>query len=183
METPSPGEIAARVVAGLLQLAEDCAERVDELEVAVRQAVAEIDPLGARDPDPPWWPTPPGWKRLDGFTRFRSGLDRIKLLEVQTGVVISDLRGWLALRPVGTPERPVGYTPARAHAELLALATERAVLLEDMSLAERSVRADVTEATSTAVRAALRAFQGHEAAAGAQRARLSSLLGERQLAS
>src|SRR5579875_3258812 len=114
---PSAAEIAARIVATLLDLAEERAVMVDQLGGFVRQAVEELDPECLRDTDPTWWQDLPPWFRLDAFDRLRQAFDQIKVLEVQAGVVVHDLRGMLALRPVGSPERPIGYTPPRAHVE------------------------------------------------------------------
>ena len=175
---PSAVEVATRIVGTLLDLADDRARMVDQLGAVVRLAVEELDPDHERDTRPTWWQDRNPWARMDPLDRLRFGFDQIQVLEAQAGVVVNDLRGMLALRPVGSLERPIGYTPARAHTELLAMGRRRRQEFARMNLAERRLRANLTRATAGHIRGYVRDFEKQEAESEAAHARLSALLGE-----
>lgn len=177
MPGPSSAEIAARVVCALIDMSEQRGQRVEALSKVVARAVEEIDPTGERDHTPTWWQDMPAWMRLDAFDRFRRAHDQLAVLEAQASMVVQDLRGMLALKPVGSAERPVGYTPAKAHAALLAMAPRRAEMLEDLRKAERLLHAKMSKATAAAVRHELREIDRSEKRAAAARDKLSLLIG------
>lgn len=171
----SAAEIAARVVAGLIDMAEQRAELMAQLSDAVRLAVDDADPDHLRDTQPTWLQDRPAWIRLDPLDRVRLAHDRLLVLEIQAREIVMDLRGMLALRPVGSPERPVGYTPARAHRESIEMAGRRAEILSELVNAERRLRASLQPVTSERLRKCIRALQQAEKDDTGRLARLSAL--------
>lgn len=175
-DTRSPAEIAATVSVTLIALADQRQERIHALSTVVTQAVMELDPEHRRDHSPTWWQDLPAWQSLDSFDRFRRAHDQLVVLEVQAKFVTEDLRGGFALAPVGTPRRPVGYSPQRALTVLMQMALRRAEMLDDMEKAERLLRPKLRPETARGVRAQLRMVRGQEDEAHDQFVRLQELL-------
>lgn len=165
---PSKAEIALRVVAALIDIAERRAEAMTGLSAAVQAAVDELDPNRTRDSRPTWWEDLPAWQRLDAFDRLRKAHDQLLLLEVQAGSVVDGLREMVAGRAAGSP--------LAAWTEMEGLAERRRGMLEDLSRAERGVRARLQPGTSSLLRSAGRWMCEEEDRAAAQRARLGDLL-------
>lgn len=165
-----------RVVVTLIEIAEQRARIVPGLSAVVRQAVVELDPREERDSSPTWWTDLPPWQSLDSFDRLRRAHDQLLVLEVQSEVVVQDLRGMFRLSEVGSPGRPFGYSPGRAHTELMRMALRRGEMLGDMAKSERMLRPKLQPATSKGLRAELRRVIAHEAVAQETRQRLSELL-------
>lgn len=176
MDGPSPAEVAARVVVGLIEIAERRARVIPQLSAAVTDAVNELDPDGRRDSSPTWWSDLPPWTVLDSFDRLRRAHDQLVVLEVQAGIEVLDLRGFLVLAPVNTPARPYGHSPGRALAVLMSMARNRGQMLGDMAKAERVLRPRLAAATSAGLRSVLRTVIGQESIAQEERVRLAELL-------
>lgn len=171
----TPGEVAARVVVALIDASERRGELMTDLSQAVRVSVEELDPNHELNSDPTWWADHP-YVRPNAFYRLRLQHDQLLVLEAQAGEVVKDLRGGLGLRPVGSMERPVGYTPARAHGALLKMAQRRAQLLRDLRLTVRCLRPGLTAETAARLRWLLRAFESQEKVDQVQLARLGVML-------
>lgn len=165
-----------RVVVALIEMAENRALILPGLSATVRQVVEELDPAHDRDTSPTWWVDLPPWQALDSFDRLRRAHDQLAVLEVQAGIVVEDLRGMFRIAAVGTPGRPFGYTPARAHVELGRMALRRGEMLGDMAKAARLLRPRLTVPTSRSLAAGIRAVVAQESKAQETRQRLSELL-------
>lgn len=176
MGDKSPAEIAAEVVLGLIRMSERRAQLIPNLSTVVRVVVEELDPNHGRDSSPTWWSDLPAWQHLDSFDRLRRSHDQMLVLEVQAGVIVQDLRGLINLRPVGSEDRPVGYSPARAHAELQRMALRRGEMISDAGKSERVLRPRLAPSTSWRLRAVLRQIIAQEAEAQEELVRLTELL-------
>jgi hypothetical protein len=172
----SPREIAVRVVVALIEMAERRSRTIPNLTAAVEAAVGELDPDHLRDTSPTWFQDLPPWHQIDSFDRLRRAHDQLLVLEIQAGEIIYDLRGVFRLAAVGSAARPHGYTPARAHAELMRMALRRGEMLADLGKAERVLRPRLSGGTSRRLRAVLRAVIGQELAAREEQVRLTELL-------
>jgi hypothetical protein len=172
----SPAEIAATVVVKLIELADRRLTMMAGLTAVVTAAVDELDPHRERDTSPTWWQDLPPWHSLDSLDRLRRAHDQLLVLEVQSAEVVHDLRGLLNLAAVGSPARPHGWTPGRAHTEMMRLALRRGEMVRDASLAERVLRPKLTKPISAGLRNGLRALIAEESVAQEERVRLSELL-------
>lgn len=169
-------EVAMRVVVALIEMSEQRAQLIPHLSAVVRQVVEELDPDHERNTEPTWWQDLPVWQTLDSFDRLRRAHDQLLVLEVQAHEIVGDLKGMFALAAVGSPARPYGYTPARAHAELMRMALRRGEMLGDMAKAERLLRPRLKPATSKGLRAEIRVVIAQESEAQETRQRLLELL-------
>lgn len=172
----SNAEVAARVVAGLLDMSDRRNGLMAGLSAVVRTAVDELDPGHERDSSPTWWVDLPPWARLDSFDRLRRAHDQLAVLEVQAGIVVQDLRGLIRLAPVGSPARPLGHSPAKAHADLVAMHARRAGILADLGKAERVLRPKLSRPTAAGLRGTLRILAVEQATAERDLLRLAGLL-------
>lgn len=172
----SPAEIAARVVVGLIEIAERRALLVPSLSAAVVVAVDELDPDRVRPSSPTWWVDLPPWTVLDSFDRLRRAHDQLLVLEVQAGEVVQDLRGLIMLAAVSSPARPLGYTPGKALAVLMRMGLRRAEMLGDMAKAERVLRPRLSRPTSAVLRRGMREMVRQELRAQDEKVRLQELL-------
>lgn len=173
-ESRSPAEIGTAVVAGLISIAEQRQEVVEQLRTAVEAAVRELDPDGVRDHSGTWWDDHP-WSRADGFVRFRKSFEDIEECEVQAKDITESLVSVLARRPTAVA-RHHPPTPVEAHRLLTILGRQRLEQIGRLQKALRSVRKGLSAGTATEVYRAIGEMRRAEERDGQYREKLGRLL-------
>lgn len=163
-------EIAARVIAGLIDSVETRQTTIARFRETVEQAVTELDPDRTRDTRPSWLNDIPRWVRLaDPLDRFRRAYDDLLILEAQAGETVNGLR---AAFTGSVPRPPV----TAAHRFLADLAGRRDEHVRQMTLAERRLRPRLQPGTAAAVRSTIRELRHQNDITAAQLERLHLLL-------
>lgn len=166
----SPIEVAVLVIAGLIDGCERRSEVMGPLTVAVRRAVAEIDPDRLRDTRPTWWQDLDPWARLDALDRLRLSHDNLLLLEEQAGEIT------MGLRSILTPHTAAAYTYRQDHQRLVRMAAQRGVHLNRLRLAAKRLRPRLSDDVAAELSRCRREFLAQEKRGERQLHRLGALL-------